>query len=74
MRPDSGHGSQVKDQVGDEVDGYDEGTWGLHGYGKRMLTAVTVILPADFPQAGIITDDVRLSFAVSQVFCVPNPL
>lgn len=36
----SGHGSQVKDQDGDEVDGYDE-----------------VILPVDFRQAGIITDD-----------------
>ena len=55
MRLDSGHGSQVKDRDGDEIDGYDE-----------------VILPRDFREKGIITDDVRPSSKLSGSGCADD--
>ena len=35
---DSGHGGQVKDKDGDEVDGYDESQQSFHAPGFSLLT------------------------------------
>lgn len=54
---DSGHGGQVEDKDGDEVDGFDEGSlWAL--IQKTDSFWFTVIFPLDYKEAGFIVDDV----------------
>jgi hypothetical protein len=56
---DSGHGSQVRDLNGDEVDGYDEGNANELSSGYTVLRISAVIFPLDYAQTGTILDDVR---------------
>lgn len=57
---DSGHGSQVRDRNGDEVDGYDEGNSNELPSGYAWPDVMAVIFPLDYSQAGMIIDDVRI--------------
>jgi hypothetical protein len=56
---DSGHGGQVEDQDGDEIDGFDEGSSNWNIEREVNLTSwFLVIFPLDFKQNGHILDDV----------------
>jgi hypothetical protein len=56
---DSGHGGQVPDLDGDEIDGYDEGTtFQSLQSPHRILTLISVIFPVDYKRRGYIVDDV----------------
>ncbi|KAH9913686.1 caspase domain-containing protein [Epithele typhae] len=52
----SGHGSQVQDRNGDEIDGMDEGECGL-----------SLIFPVDYKQAGHISDDLLHAVMVKKL-------
>lgn len=52
----SGHGSQVRDLDGDEVDGYDEGR--TEASRNTLIDMHKVILPVDYVESGVIVDDV----------------
>ena len=57
---DSGHGSQVKDLNGDEIDGYDEGK--LQGAKVSSASDLgSVIFPLDYQRNGHISDDASIS-------------
>ena len=54
----SGHGGQIPDIDGDEVDGYDEGERRKPQGVPTPLQLALVIYPLDYGKRGIITDDV----------------
>ncbi|KAF5347572.1 hypothetical protein D9756_010676 [Leucocoprinus leucothites] len=53
----SGHGGQLEDRDGDEVDGFDEGSLSSDRKDK-LKPAFAVIFPLDFQEAGQIVDDI----------------
>jgi hypothetical protein len=54
----SGHGGQIRDLDGDEVDGYDE-CMIQAPLEKITIDVQKVICPVDYQQSGVINDDVR---------------
>ena len=67
---DSGHGGQVPDKNGDEIDGFDEGK-SYSSLLRTLLDTSTVIYPVDYKKAGIIIDDVSLVIYLSFVTHIP---
>ena len=64
---DSGHGGQIEDKDGDEVDGFDEGSLWLSNQ-TSILPCFVVIFPLDYKEAGFIVDDVCIQvFDVSGI-------
>ena len=56
---DSGHGGQVRDKDGDEVDGWDEGLYHNTFPNSCLPQELPVIFPLDHEKNGYIVDDVR---------------
>lgn len=58
MSLDSGHGGQMRDSDGDEVEGHDESEW-WRSRVRPTIDDSAVIFPLDFEKkgVGIITDD-----------------
>jgi len=65
---DSGHGGQVEDQDGDEIDGFDEGLLAVSLLRDSPLMLILVIFPLDFKENGHISDDVSTTHLSDSLF------